>query len=362
MTRNETAKTLVKLRSLRRLRLPLLRPYHLAFGPVDYFDTILVSLDLGQEAGHGEATILTGYTEETIEESWTLARRFAEEIDESPLPAAETLLLSQLKEAPFTVTAFYTAIEMALRHKTLAQPQTRRMPLVKLLHAMEEPEIQEEVEQAICEGYQTIKVKAGFDAERDYERVRKIQAAAGGRLAITVDANQGFTREEGVHFASRLRSPGILFFEQACHKDDWEAAVAVARSSTIPMMLDESIYSLDDIRRAATLRAAAFVKVKLMKFGSLRLLEEGLAEISALGLQPVLGNGVAADVGCWMEACAGAGRLTAAGEMNGFLKLRYPLVKTPLRVEAGSAVIPGGYWPVLDQDAIERQTVDILEL
>ncbi len=98
-----------------------------------------------------------------------------------------------------------------------------------------------------------------------------------------------------------------------------------------------------------------------MKFGSLRLLEDGLAEIKKLNLFPVMGNGVAADIGCWMEACVAAGRVTTAGEMNGFLKISDPIVKNPLRVEAGSAVIPGGYWPVLDDAAIERQSIDSLE-
>jgi L-Ala-D/L-Glu epimerase len=301
-------KSRVKIRSLRRLRLPLERPYHLAFGPVNYFDTVLVTLDVGEATGHGEATVLTGYTEETIEGSWELAHRLSEEINGAPVSAVEMLLLSKLEDAPFTVTAFYTALEMAARYSTLIQPQTRQVPLLKILHSMEEPDIQDEVEGAIAEGYKTIKVKAGFDAKSDFDRVQKIQAAVGGRLAITIDANQGYTREEGVWLASRLAPSGIQFFEQACHKDDWDAALAVARASSVPVMLDESIYGLDDIRRAAALRAADYVKVKLMKFGSLRLLEDGLAEIKKLNLFPVMGNGVAADIGCWMEACVAAGR------------------------------------------------------
>ncbi len=347
----------LKLRSLRRLRLPLKRPYRLAFGPVEYFDTVLVSLKIGDREGHGEATVLTGYTEETIDGSWALAKRLADEVQDAPFSSAGPLLLSHLHEAPFTVTAFYTAIEMALAYPTLSCPHDREVPMLKILHAMEEPGITEEIEQAIAEGYKTIKVKAGFEAASDLERVCGIVAVAGGRLSITVDANQGYTPDEGVWFASRVPS-GVQFFEQACAKEDWDAALAVARASAVPVMLDESIYGIEDIRRAATLDAASYVKVKLMKFGSLRLLEEGLSEIGALKLLPVLGNGVAADVGCWMEACAAAGRLSTAGEMNGFLKICEPIVENPLAVKGGCAVIPGGYWPVLDVAAIDRQTLD----
>ena len=59
---------------VRRLAVPLTRPYRLAFGPVTQYDTILVDItgDDGQR-GFGEATLLTGYTDETIDDSERLA-------------------------------------------------------------------------------------------------------------------------------------------------------------------------------------------------------------------------------------------------------------------------------------------------
>ena len=68
-------------------------------------------------------------------------------------------------------------------------------------------------------------------------------------------------------------------------------------------MLDESIYDIADIERAAAEHACAFVKVKLMKFVGLDALAAAIERIRALGMQPVLGNGVACDISCWMEAC-----------------------------------------------------------
>ena len=40
-----------------------------------------------------------------------------------------------------------------------------------------------------------------------------------------------------------------------------------------------------------------------MKMGGLASPGSGLARIRELGMEPVLGNGVACEVGCWMEAC-----------------------------------------------------------
>lgn len=346
--------------SVRRLRLPLKRPYKLAFGPVEAFDTVLVTASIDGTVGCGEATVLTGYTEETIEESWALAQTLAAQIDGLEIMDAEAILRTYLAKAPFTVTAFYTAIEMASRHPVLYSTQERAIPLLKILQTMEAPEIAEELDQAFAEGYSTLKIKAGFNADEDLERVQTVQRLAAGRFKLTVDANQGYRLEDGVRFAKSLTPEAILFFEQACDKDDWHAAIAVARASAVAVMLDESIYDLEDIRRAAAFKAADYVKVKLMKFGSLSLLEEGLSEIRKLNLKPVLGNGVATDIGCWMEACVAHGRIATAGEMNGFLKLRYPVVRNPLSVSGGNLVVPAQYRPVLDESAISAQTVDLI--
>ncbi|MBI3068951.1 MAG: hypothetical protein HYY79_08810, partial [Betaproteobacteria bacterium] len=62
-----------------RLSIPLKVPYRLSFGTVEHFDTLVVELADGRGGvGLGEATVLTGYTDETINESWQTACRFAQ--------------------------------------------------------------------------------------------------------------------------------------------------------------------------------------------------------------------------------------------------------------------------------------------
>jgi len=130
--------------------------------------------------------------------------------------------------------------------------------------------------------------------------------------------------------------------------------VPVARARGIPLMLDESIYSEREIERAAAGTAAEYIKVKLMKFSSLARLEAAIARIRALGMKPVLGNGVATDIGCWMEACVAARHIDTAGEMNGFLKPRERLLADPLPFRDGAIEIPAGWRPRVDTAALER--------
>jgi L-alanine-DL-glutamate epimerase-like enolase superfamily enzyme len=184
--------------------------------------------------------------------------------------------------------------------------------------------------------------------------VELIQTLVTGRGQIRIDANQGYSTVDACRFAGALDPQGIELLEQTCRAGDWEAAAAVAKVSTVPMMLDESIYTLDDVERAAKLGAAAYIKFKLMKAGGCEKLARALDRIRELGMTPVLGNGVACDIGCWMEVRMAGELIDNTGEMNGFLKTEHPIVENPMPVESGTVVLDPDYWPRLDQAALER--------
>ena len=87
-----------------------------------------------------------------------------------------------------------------------------------------------------------------------------------------------------------------------------------------------------------------------MKMVSLTALAEGLTLIRDLGMEPVLGNGVASDLGCWMEACVACRYINNAGEMNGFLRQQAPLATDPIAVERGEMQLRA--WPPLALDEL----------
>jgi len=342
--------------SLRLLRLPLRTPYKLAFGPVTHFDTILCSVAANGRAGLGEATILTGYTNETIKESWAVACAMAKKLPGNSTEAAKAAIADRLVKAPFTATALTTAIEMAEGHPALQVVEPVHVPILAGINATDHEAIAVEIEMALDAGFDTLKIKAGFDVEEDLRRIAFIQHCNAGRARLRVDANQGYDREAGCRFAATIDPSDIELLEQPCHADDWEGLEAVSKVSCVPLMLDESIYNEADIRRAAHI-GASFVKLKLMKFFSLTSLGQCLELIRELGMEPVLGNGVASDIGCWMEACVARGHIRNAGEMNGFLRQSAPLALPPLTVEAGAMVLTPRSTPRLDESMLESQTI-----
>jgi L-alanine-DL-glutamate epimerase-like enolase superfamily enzyme len=344
--------------AVHRLRVPLTVPYRLAFGPVEHFDTILAeAVDRDGRMGFGEATILTGYTDETIDDSWRAARELA-----AGLVAAGDRAPQQIEQLgvtfPFTATAFGTALEMLSGSPLLALDADAAVPLVGLLNAKDEDAMHAEVARLLEAGYRTIKVKIGFDVAKDIALVASAQKVVRGRAALRLDANQAYTAEEGIRFVKALDPEGIELFEQPCAAGDWDAHLAVARVADVPMMLDESIYGLADIEKAARLQAATYLKLKLMKLVTLAALSKAIDRIRQLGMKPVLGNGVACDPGCWMEGCIAARQIDSAGEMNGFLKARSPLIENALAFGNGAMQLKAGYAPHVDRAALDTYAIE----
>lgn len=345
--------------ALHRLSVPLLAPYRLAFGVVESYDTIIVDvMDADGRRGFGEATILTGYSDETIDESWSAARLFAEQLVASPSSSLEKEIAGFGARLPFAATGFGTALEMLDDCDVLETLDDLRVPLVGLLSAKDETGLAKEFEDQFEGGYRTFKVKVGFDVENDSRHVRTVQRIVNGKGLIRIDANQGYTAEQGIAFVKSLDPADIELFEQPCAAGDWESHLAVVKQSPVPMMLDESITDLADIDKAAALQAARYIKLKLMKLITMRKLEDAISRIKSLGMIPVLGNGVACDIGCWMEACVAARHIDNAGEMNGHLKTGTQLLTGKLELNEGALRVKAGFAPSLDVRVIDRHRVD----
>ena len=344
----------------RRLSLPLTTPYHLSFGDVAAYDTVLVRLaDHTGAEGIGEATVLTGYTDERIDESWALARELVDTLSAANASATMARLRQLGSRAPFLATAFTSALEMLQGSAHLTLDRDMAVSVLGTVNDTEPEAMRAQIDTLIGGGYRTLKIKVGTHAAADATRVTAALAHVNGRALLRVDANQGYTPADALAFSRAVPVQGIALFEQPCAAGDWESHMAVARECPLPLMLDESIYDEADIDRAAALSASRFVKVKLMKFVSLQRLAAAIERIRGHGIEPVLGNGVAGDIGCWMETCIAARHIGNAGEMNGWTKMRRSLLRNPLRIEQGAIQLPAGYRPQLDFGALEAQTLEL---
>ena len=340
--------------TLHLVHLPLTVPYHVSYRVYEDFDPILIEArDEDGRVAWGEGHISPGYSDETVEGGFVFCKRLAADMVGRDTAEAKAIAQARKVESPVAASALICAMEMLEDNPLLHLEEDITLPLLTPFHATLPGAIEEEVEQRLGQGFTTLKVKVGKDWNGDLERVGRVRDAAAGRAVIRLDANRGFSRDDGVNFARGLDPEGVELLEQPCAAADWDANGAVAAASSVPVMLDESIYGLADIERARAIPGVGLVKLKLKKMGGVDDLRAGLARIRALGMEPVLGDGVAADIGCWMEACVARlgldGGITNAGEFNGFLKTKAGLFLNPLTFEAGALGLTAGYQPEIDR-------------
>ena len=279
-----------------------------------------------------------GSSSETREGGWAFCREHAAAVVGKDTIAAQAMIAANTGESKVAATALLTAIEMLEDHPLLRIDHEVRLPLLTPFNGSAPKEIADEVERRLKDGFRTFKIKVGKDANDDGKRVKAIQQAIGGRATMRIDANRAYSEAEACRFATALDPSGIELFEQPCNSEDWEADAKVASVSPVPIMLDEPICTLADVSRAGGIENVGFCKLKLKRFGGLNLLHEALDAVRAHGMEPVLGDGLGMELGCWMEGCIARVTIRNAGEFNGFLKPKIRLFAEPLQFTAGEPI------------------------
>jgi L-alanine-DL-glutamate epimerase-like enolase superfamily enzyme len=349
---------------LYRLKVPLKRPYKIATAEMKAFDCTIVSLHSQGQEGLGEAMAgIQGYFWETADQVWQFAKDQGPKILGLPVEKARESISSHVKEKPCAATPFLTALEMLNPKSLLAPPsQLLSVPMLGILQATDPEGIRAEIEDFISQGYDTIKIKVGFEVDKDIDRVSLAQKMIRGRAYLRADANQGYTLPQARKFVQNIDPQGIEFLEQPFKENDWDSMVKLSRVSPLPLGLDESIYGMDSVEKAKKLSCARFVKFKIMKMGNAEALAQAIEISRRMGFGIILGNGAAGEVSCYQEALV-AGRMSIrAGEMNGFLKQKESILADGLKSARGKILLAPDYRPQLDPQKVDQFSMDRLIL
>jgi muconate cycloisomerase len=143
-----------------------------------------------------------------------------------------------------------------------------RVPICHSIGIMPPEAAAEEAREVVAEGIKTIKLKIGYDVERDLATIRSVREAVGEGVGLTVDANQGFANASVAVAALRRMEPfNILFVEQPVQGVD--AMAEVACKTGIPVMHDEGAWTPQDVLRIHDQRAGDIVSLYTTKPGGL---------------------------------------------------------------------------------------------
>jgi L-alanine-DL-glutamate epimerase-like enolase superfamily enzyme len=122
---------------------------------------------------------------------------------------------------------------------------------------------------AIGKGFKALKVKVGIDPQGDVARVQAVRKAIGPQIKLGVDANGGWTPEDAVRTIERLRKFDIYFAEQPVSPEDVAHMAEVRKKIHVPVIADESIYTLQDAMTLARLGAADVFSIYVGKAGGI---------------------------------------------------------------------------------------------
>ncbi len=158
-------------------------------------------------------------------------------------------------------------------------------------------------------GYRVIKTKVGKNLIDDIDRIIAIKDGAPG-CGITLDANQGYTPCEAVHFLGELEKNNIrpVLFEQPVVKTDLEGMKFVKNHTSIPVAADESVFTSADAINIVRTACADIINIKIMKSGIIEAIDIAAIARSAnikLMIGCMLESKLA--LGCSVHLAAGLG-------------------------------------------------------
>ncbi len=163
-------------------------------------------------------------------------------------------------------------------------------------------------------GFRRIKVKAGTDDEHLFQTLKVLRRIAGGRVDIRIDVNGAWNLEHAASTIPKLLPFSVSAIEQPLPHSQLFQMKDLKQKSPIPLMLDESLCTLEDARRAIDNKLCDLFNIRLSKCGGFI----NSLKMARLARQ----HGIGYQLGCMVGE---TGILSAAGRQFATLdpQLRY---------------------------------------
>lgn len=338
---------------------------------VSEYVVIRVHTDEGL-VGLGEATVAVRWTGETSQSCVSLI----ETILGPALAGANPLEITRARQTmdvaaklnPFTKAG----IEMALwdiAGKAAGIPvyqllggKVRDSARIKMVvGAFDLPRVRSLAKQFLEWGVTCIKVKTGLVPEEDVARVKAVRELAGPSLPITIDSNCGWAVTTAKQTLRKLADLGVTVAEQPIPPDDPSAMAEVRRDTTIPIMADESVFTLNDAWQLTAARACDILSIYPGKHGGIA----GTAEIThvarAAGLKCAIGSNLELGIGtaAMLHVAAALPEIDSElcpADLIGPLYHEADLLTEPLSLGPAVARVPDGpgLGVELDEEQLKR--------
>lgn len=328
---------------------PLKEPFHIATGTVTTARNVLATVAQDNLDGVGEATpfeVVTGGTQQSVlTQLGSLPTSFE---FNAKTPIADTLV--KLGADKFGPDARH-ALDVAL-HDWSAR--SKRVPLATFLGGAPRPlpssitipivplsDVPRIVNAGLAAGFTIFKIKSKSGVETETERVKIVRDLVGKKAELRIDANAGWSLQEAKQMLPVLRKYDVKFLEQPLKRDDLVGHAALVKERSVPIMLDESIFTLADAQKVHKAKAADLFNVKLAKSG-------GITEAARI-FNFAAEKGVDCMIGCMIQTrvAISADAHVAAGfkaikwvDLDGHTFLKTDPIEGGVHFQKGTIVFP----------------------
>ena len=210
-------------------------------------------------------------------------------------------------------------------------------------------------------GARHLKVKVGLDPAQDVARVAAVRELAGPDVGISVDGNCGWSVPVACRTLPLLEAYDVRLAEQPIRANDVTEWARLRAATSIPLMADESVFSLTDAWNLVSNRAVDVLAIYPGKHGGLlgaleiAHLARAAGIVCSMGSNLELGIGTAAmlHLGATAEAIDNE---TYPGDYLGPLYHEANMITEPLRLGPETAHVPDGpgLGVELDEDQLDR--------
>ena len=264
------------------IQLPLHNPFIVSYASYDSIPSIIIKLttDTGL-VGYGEAVADDHVTGESWESTYTVLKNTLAPKLIGMNPAHMEKIHERMDAAIYGVPSAKAAIDIACYDvvgKALGIPvydllggkYHDEFPITHVLSIGTPAHMADEAEQRVQEGYRSLKMKVGTDVMEDVKRIQAVRERVGESIAIRIDVNQGWVNSSTTLQALRkLEDCSLDWLEQPVKADDIDAMVDIKSKTSVPVMIDEGLRGVRDMREIIAKRAADKVNIKLMKCGGI---------------------------------------------------------------------------------------------
>jgi L-alanine-DL-glutamate epimerase-like enolase superfamily enzyme len=141
-----------------------------------------------------------------------------------------------------------------------------------------------------CEnGLDILKIKLAKDIKHSIEVVKIISMKL-PHAKLIIDANQAWSIEDSFEFLDSVKGIDIELIEQPLKADDIAGLKELSNYSTIPILADESVFTLEDAKKVIESKSADMINIKLMKCGGVTKAVEIFEYAKSKGVKCMLGS------------------------------------------------------------------------